>query len=141
MTSIPASRSAAATTLAPRSWPSSPGFATRTRTGRLVAGRAISGGTAAAPPGRPRPCGPLVVDDVHLHPLRERVFHRVVDPRVVVLAVGEQGAHLPALQRLERRLHPVDRPAAPASFRHGLGVGALPGALALLPEHQRSLPD
>src|SRR5262245_52820769 len=31
MTSIPESRSAAATTLAPRSWPSSPGFPTSTR--------------------------------------------------------------------------------------------------------------
>src|SRR5918997_4628631 len=31
MTSIPASRSARAMTLAPRSWPSSPGLATRTR--------------------------------------------------------------------------------------------------------------
>src|SRR5918997_1622250 len=31
MTSIPASRSARAITFAPRSWPSSPGFATRTR--------------------------------------------------------------------------------------------------------------
>src|SRR5215211_3347492 len=33
MTSIPASRSARATTLAPRSWPSSPGFATTIRSG------------------------------------------------------------------------------------------------------------
>src|SRR5581483_11882107 len=31
MTSMPASRSARAMTLAPRSWPSRPGFATRTR--------------------------------------------------------------------------------------------------------------
>src|SRR6267378_6412419 len=31
MTSMPASRSARATTFAPRSWPSSPGFAIRTR--------------------------------------------------------------------------------------------------------------
>src|ERR687886_804420 len=37
MTSIPASRSAAATTLAPRSWPSRPGLATRTRIGRCIA--------------------------------------------------------------------------------------------------------
>src|SRR4029079_2957177 len=35
MTSIPASRSAAATTLAPRSWPSRPGLATRTRIGLI----------------------------------------------------------------------------------------------------------
>src|SRR5450759_4806961 len=34
MTSIPASRSAAAITFAPRSWPSRPGFATRMRMGR-----------------------------------------------------------------------------------------------------------
>jgi hypothetical protein len=44
MTSIPASRSAAATTWAPRSWPSSPGFAMSTRTGRRAAGAA--GGVA-----------------------------------------------------------------------------------------------
>src|SRR6476661_1541316 len=36
MTSMPASRRAAATTLAPRSWPSRPGFATRTRMGRMA---------------------------------------------------------------------------------------------------------
>src|SRR5438552_3578123 len=36
MTSKPASRRARATTLAPRSWPSSPGFATKTRMGRSV---------------------------------------------------------------------------------------------------------
>src|SRR3954468_24349946 len=35
MPSIPASRSAAATTLAPRSWPSRPGLATRTRIGLI----------------------------------------------------------------------------------------------------------
>src|SRR5579875_764429 len=34
MTSMPASRRARATTLAPRSWPASPGFATSTRIGR-----------------------------------------------------------------------------------------------------------
>src|SRR5690348_6288971 len=33
MTSMPASRSARATTFAPRSWPSRPGFATTTRIG------------------------------------------------------------------------------------------------------------
>src|SRR5437764_7753935 len=36
MTSKPASRSARATSLAPRSWPSSPGLATRTRTGEAI---------------------------------------------------------------------------------------------------------
>src|SRR5689334_6702133 len=36
MTSMPASRSAAATTFAPRSWPSRPGFATSTRMGRSM---------------------------------------------------------------------------------------------------------
>ena len=38
-TSMPASRSAAATTLAPRSWPSRPGLATSTRIGRGSEGR------------------------------------------------------------------------------------------------------
>src|SRR5581483_9574754 len=38
MTSMPASRSARATTLAPRSWPSSPGLATRTRIGGALDG-------------------------------------------------------------------------------------------------------
>src|SRR5438105_4709761 len=36
MTSMPASRSAMATTLAPRSWPSRPGLATRTRMGLAI---------------------------------------------------------------------------------------------------------
>src|SRR2546425_4452238 len=40
MTSIPASRRPRATTFAPRSWPSSPAFATTTRIGRF--GRAVS---------------------------------------------------------------------------------------------------
>src|SRR6476469_10789509 len=39
MTSIPASRSDRAMILAPRSWPSRPGFATTTRMGPLIAGR------------------------------------------------------------------------------------------------------
>src|SRR3990172_10209292 len=42
---MPASRSAAATTLAPRSWPSSPGLATSTRIGRggvLLPGWAVA---------------------------------------------------------------------------------------------------
>src|SRR6185437_8590813 len=39
MTSIPASRSDLAMILAPRSWPSRPGFATTTRMGPLIAGR------------------------------------------------------------------------------------------------------
>src|SRR6185503_16167633 len=42
MTSIPASRSAAATTLAPRSWPSRPGFATRTRMGRVTGRKLVT---------------------------------------------------------------------------------------------------
>src|SRR5829696_1185836 len=40
MTSIPASRSARAMILAPRSWPSRPGLATTTRS-RVVAGRSL----------------------------------------------------------------------------------------------------
>src|SRR3990170_1946958 len=36
MTSMPASRRARAITLAPRSWPSSPGLATSTRMGRFI---------------------------------------------------------------------------------------------------------
>src|SRR6185437_8905015 len=40
---MPASRNARAITLAPRSWPSSPGFATRTRIGTGVEGKEDSG--------------------------------------------------------------------------------------------------
>jgi len=54
MTSIPASRSARATTFAPRSWPSSPGFAMMTRT--RPAGPALAGG-AFAPAWRARGLG------------------------------------------------------------------------------------
>src|SRR5208283_5400591 len=42
MTSIPASRNARATTLAPRSWPSNPGFAMSTRIGVFFATRAFA---------------------------------------------------------------------------------------------------
>src|SRR5213592_759568 len=52
MTSIPASRSAAATTFAPRSCPSRPGLATRTLMGRFEPG--ISAETAASLRARPR---------------------------------------------------------------------------------------
>src|SRR5258708_109650 len=41
MTSKPASRSARATSFAPRSWPSRPGFATRTRTGATIRTRPL----------------------------------------------------------------------------------------------------
>src|SRR4051812_45351756 len=52
MTSMPASRSARAITLAPRSWPSRPGLAITTRSGR---------GIAAILPSHPRPpAGPTV---------------------------------------------------------------------------------
>src|SRR6202011_3105603 len=43
---MPASRSAAATTLAPRSWPSRPGLATRTRMGRIVSNNLASAPSA-----------------------------------------------------------------------------------------------
>src|SRR3954469_9871336 len=42
MTSIPASRSAAATTLAPRSCPSRPGFATSTRIGLIETSKLLA---------------------------------------------------------------------------------------------------
>src|SRR5215471_16115063 len=42
MTSMPASRSARAMTFAPRSWPSRPGLAIRTRMGRDMRARSVS---------------------------------------------------------------------------------------------------
>src|SRR5664279_4986985 len=47
MTSMPASRSARATTLIPRSWPSSPGLATTTLIGLLAAAGTDGCGVAA----------------------------------------------------------------------------------------------
>src|SRR5688572_1545330 len=56
MTSNPASRNAAAITLAPRSWPSSPGLATSTR---IFLWLSFIGGKLPAPPtGRHRGVGP-----------------------------------------------------------------------------------
>src|SRR6185436_15484625 len=49
MTSIPASRSARATTLAPRSWPSRPGFAMTTRMGRSAMTASLSPATGDRP--------------------------------------------------------------------------------------------
>src|SRR5216684_320417 len=117
MTSIPASRSAAATTFAPRSWPSNPGFATSTRMGRFAP--AISGGTGAVPPARPRRG----------------------EPGIVVVAVGEQGADLAPGERLERGLDPVHRPAGADAVLYRRGMGALPGALARFAQGQRGLAD
>src|SRR3954465_15096178 len=86
MTSIPASRRAAATTLAPRSWPSRPGLATRTRIGLIertkLAGAARERQLVSLLPGdeehlRRRPRQRLVGEAV------ERLLHH--EPRV-----GEQ---------------------------------------------------
>src|SRR5215813_4384117 len=68
MTSMPASRSAAATTLAPRSCPSSPGLPTSTRILRCTS--------------RPFPLSPSVrasSEDRALHVVAEHLAHRVPD--------------------------------------------------------------
>src|SRR2546423_522100 len=83
---------------------------------------------------------PVVVDDVQLHTVGEAILDGVVDTEVVVAAVRDQGAHLAALERLERGLDAVHGPAAAEALPHRLRVGALPGALTLLAQRQRRLP-
>src|SRR5947199_4212136 len=98
MTSIPASRSAAATTFAPRSCPSRPGFATSTRMGRFEPG--ISDGTAAGRRARPRRGAPARRTRRRPGRAGPGLLDGIVDAPVVVLPVGEQGADLAALERL-----------------------------------------
>src|SRR5580658_9379366 len=108
MTSIPASRSARATTFAPRSWPSSPGFAISTRIGPVRPRRTIvlagsldpgwGENLSGAPPRRGSACRQKVEDPVAEHegpdrPARhqddERQLRPDADPR------DAAGAQLP----------------------------------------------
>src|SRR5205823_11211089 len=82
---------------------------------------------------------PVVVYDVDLDALGEGLLDGVVDAAVVVLPVGEQRTHLATLERLERRLDSVHRPAGASALTHGLGVRSLPGALALFAQGERRL--
>src|SRR5205807_3705059 len=82
---------------------------------------------------------PVVVYDVDLDALGEGLLDGVVDAAVVVLPVGEQRTHLATLERLERRLDSVHRPAGASALTHGLAVRALPGALALSAHGERRL--
>src|SRR6266566_3461828 len=105
--------------------------------------RALSPASAAEPhqagePVHDAAC-PFVVHDVDLNVLGQGLLDGIVDAAVVVLPVGEQRAHLAALECLERRLDAVHRPAAADAFPHGLRVCALPGSLALLAQRERRL--
>src|SRR5207302_4479157 len=82
---------------------------------------------------------PVVVYDVDLDALGEGLLDGVVDAAVVVLPVGEQRTHLATLERLERRLDSVHRPAGADALTRGLGVRTLPGALALFAQGERRL--
>src|ERR1043166_9855991 len=80
--------------------------------------------SAAEPqqPGEPvhHTASSLVVHDVHLNALGERILEGIVDPAVVVLSVREQRAHLTPPQRLEGRLAAVHGPARADALPHGL---------------------
>src|SRR3989475_1557997 len=71
--------------------------------------------------------------------LGEGLLDGVVDAAVVVLPVGEQRTHLATLERLERRLDSVHRPAGADALTRRLGVRTLPGALALFAQGERRL--
>ena len=60
--------------------------------------------------------------------------------RVLVPPVHEQRPHLTVRQGLLRRLDPVDGPPRSQAVLHGLRMGPLPRALALLAQCQSSLP-
>src|SRR5689334_17181381 len=84
MTSKPASRSARATIFAPRSWPSSPGFAMRMRSREFMS--------------RSEPCRVAVLPEdlaVEVRDLPDRAerLHRGDERRHEVLAVLRRGAH------------------------------------------------
>src|ERR1700733_10877350 len=93
MTSKPASRSARAMTFAPRSWPSSPGFATTTRYGRIIEARVYARcrtrrlvGNARGPS---RVCEHLDTDDDDERPGSDRPVPPGGGDRGELGAVGE----------------------------------------------------
>src|SRR6266705_3127962 len=112
MTSIPASRRGRARP--GRAWRRAPGWGASSRA------------SAAEPQQAGEPvhdaARPLVVYDVDLDALGESLLDGIVDSGVVVRSVGEQRAHLAALQRLERRRDAVHRPAGADTLAHGLRV-------------------
>src|SRR5204862_7906393 len=105
MTSMPASRRARATSLAPRSWPSSPGLATSTRTGMVV-----------RTPSHSKHDGLL-----ELAPLVLEHADHLADRAVRLGAVDQQRHQVLAVGRRRRR----------QGAESGLDVGRRPGALDL----------
>src|SRR4051812_12446464 len=89
MTSKPASRNARATSFAPRSCPSSPGFATSTRTGITLKHRRLL------------ELAPLVLEHVDHLPHRAVRLHAVDEQRHEVLVVAPGGI----AERGERRAY------------------------------------
>src|SRR6185369_15717064 len=83
MTSMPASRSAAATTLAPRSCPSRPGLATSTRMGRALVRCMELLGSSAKPEQRGETVDRIrrvrLEDDIEIDSLAQRLFDSVID--------------------------------------------------------------
>src|SRR5213594_2723925 len=92
MTSIPASRRARATILAPRSWPSNPGLATTTRTLRSVSSVMVLG----------RPAGEhaakLLAD---LHDLAAITGHRLPVEALAVVRPARDEVQMEVRHRLE----------------------------------------
>src|SRR5580693_6731849 len=114
MTSMPASRSARAMTLAPRSWPSSPGFAITTRS------------FLKRSPQPTYPPAPPALNDRHFFVLAPHAAERVAHlPHRRIGADGIENARHQVLRRARRRCERVERP------RDGRAIARRPQALQL----------
>src|SRR5262245_4566089 len=102
---MPASRSARATTFAPRSWPSSPGLATSTRIlrvpGCFAAGSVVPAPVMSSENGRFGVLAPDLAQRV-AHLAQRRVGPRGLEDRVHQVVGAARGA----LQPSERLAHP-----------------------------------
>src|SRR3990170_6746819 len=137
MTSMPASRSARATTLAPRSWPSRPGLAMRTRMGGWIMVAVACAADRSVPHRQgtpPRPGGPR-------SELAQRRAHRVgAERRNVAFGAHppREAAHLGGHVGGVVAEHGERPPAVAIRGGGGAGEGADGGATVRLLDAPRS---
>src|SRR2546430_10360411 len=104
MTSNPAARSAGATTLAPRSWPSSPGLATSTR-----GANSENHGLLELAPGFAQHVGDLAQGAVGLDGVDQHRHQVVIAPRLGA-DLAQEPSHLPPLALAPDRGQPLQLP-------------------------------
>src|SRR5579862_4885254 len=156
MTSMPASRSAAATTLAPRSWPSSPGFATSTRIGLDIPTRILPApltrNQCHGPGATPQwPLGPAIVrflDDKALGRKQLGEARRGVQAYTILslrVSLADENRHDAgervegALMRDQRAIVALPPILGHEAGHHAIAAGPVPHEYATRLEHTREL--